>query len=296
MKLPRLILAFIATMCLIFAGNALAQTDININNTNLIRFGGSVTVPANQVVENAHAFGGNVTISPNARVVDTAIAFGGNVVLKTGARVDGDAYSFGGKIIQEPGATIGGDQATFSDSPAERLRQRHGMMSGSYGRHSFFPWYFFNAMFRISAAVVAAILGLIIIQTSPQFIPNLAAKLRHYPGLTALWGLGAIVSIIFVSVFLAITLIGIPLIPLLSLSTVVASLVGSLGVALFVGQRFNNDGKRSVSQQFLVGLAILTVLALIPFLGGLVVFLVNLFGLGAMLLWQFGRDKPEIAA
>jgi hypothetical protein len=51
-------------------------------------------------------------------------------------------------------------------------------------------------------------------------------------GLIALWGLGAIVSIVFAIVFLAISLIGIPLIPLLSLSTVVASLVGSLGVAL----------------------------------------------------------------
>jgi len=69
-----LILAFIATISLIFAGNALAQTDININNTNLIRFGGSVTVPENQVVENALAFGGSVTVSPNARVLDTAIA------------------------------------------------------------------------------------------------------------------------------------------------------------------------------------------------------------------------------
>ncbi len=127
MKLPRLILAFIATICLIFAGNALAQTDININNTNLIRFGGDVTVPANQVVENAHAFGGNVTISPNARVLD-------------------------------------------------------------------------------------------------------------------------------------------------------------------------NDGNRSILQQFSIGLAILTGLSLIPFLGGLVVFLVNLFGLGVILRWQFGRDNPQITA
>jgi hypothetical protein len=173
MKLRQLILSFIATICLIFAGNALAQTDININNTNLIRFGGSVTVPENQVVENAHAFGGSVTIC--------------DVVLKQGARVDGDAYSFGGKIVQEPGSIAGGERETFND--------RNGMMSGSYGRHRFFPWYFFNAIFRISSAVVAAILGLIILHTSPRFLPDLAAKLRQSPGLTALWGFGSIVSI-----------------------------------------------------------------------------------------------------
>jgi hypothetical protein len=288
MKWQQLILAFIATICLIFAGNALAQTDININNTNLVRFGGDVSVPANQTVENASAFGGNVTVLPNARVLDTAIAFGGDIILKAGARVDGDAYSFGGKIVQEPGAIIGGEKATFSD--------RHGMMYGSYGRQSFFAQYFFSAMFRICAAVVAAILGLIVLQTSPQFLTDLAIKLRQDPGLTALWGIGGIVAIIFGTVFLAITLIGIPLIPLLSLSAVVTSLFGSLGVALFVGESLDKNANQQTSQQFLIGLAILTVLALIPFLGGLVVFLINLFGLGVILLWKFGRAQPQMTA
>jgi hypothetical protein len=288
MKWQQLILTFIFTICLVFTGNAVAQTDININNTNLVRFGGSVSVPANQTVENASAFGGNVTVLPNARVLDTAIAFGGDIILKSGARVDGDAYSFGGKIIQEPGAIIGGEKATFSD--------RHGMMYGSYGRQSFFAQYFFSAMFRICAAVVAAILGLLILQSSSTFLPDLAEKLRQQPGLTALWGIGGIFAILFGTVFLAVTLIGIPLIPLLSLSAVVTSLVGSLGVALFVGQRLDRNDKQPASQQFLIGLAILTVLALIPILGGLVVFLINLFGLGVILLWKFGRAQPQMTA
>ena len=288
MKWQPLILAFIATICLIFAGNALAQTDININNTNLIRFGGNITVAENQTVENAHAFGGSVTVSPNARVLDTAMAFGGDVILKKGARVEGDAYSFGGKILQEPGAIVSGERATFSD--------RHGMMYGSNrGRSSFFAQYFFSTIFRISSAIVAAILGLIVLHSSPQFLPSLAAQLRQRPGLTALWGIGTIVSFVFATVFLAITLIGIPLIPLLSLTAVVTALVGSLGVALFVGQRVVGKGDRSLQQQFLVGLAIVTILTLIPFFGGLAVCLVNLFGLGVILLWQFGREKPQIA-
>ena len=114
--------------------------------------------------------------------------------------------------------------------------------------------------------------------------------------MAALWGIGAIFAILFGTVFLAITLIGIPLIPILSLSVVVTSLVGSLGVALFVGQRIDRNSQQSALQQFLIGLAILTVLTLIPFLGGLVVFLINLFGLGVILLWKFGKDQPQMAA
>lgn len=287
MKWQKLILAFIATICIIFAGNALAQTDINTNNSNLINFGSSITVPEDQTVENAIAFGGSVTVSSNAKVVNTAIAFGGDVILKKGAQVEGDAYSFGGKILQEPGAIVEGERATFSN--------RHGMMSGSdRGRSSFFARYLFRVIFRMSAAVVATILGLIILQTNPQFLPALATKLRQHSGLAALWGIGAIISFVFVTVFLAITLIGIPLIPLLSLTVVIVTIVGSLGVALFVGQCLVRDGNRSLQQQFLLGMAIATVLTLIPFFGELTVFLVNLFGLGAILLWKFGTEKPEI--
>jgi hypothetical protein len=287
MKWQQLILGFIATICLIFAGNALAQTDININNTNLIRFGGSVTVPENQVVENALAFGGSVTVSPNARVLDTAIAFGGDVILKKGVQVEGDVYSFGGKIVKEEGANIG-SRYTTDDRP--------GMMdSSNRGRGSFFYTISLSPIFRIGNAVLAAILGLIILHTNPQFLPSLATKLRQHPSLAVLWGMGAIVGIIFVNVFLAITLIGIPLIPLLSLTVIITSLVGSLGVALFVGQSLVSNRNWSLQQQFLVGLAVVTILTLIPFFGGLIIFLVNMFGLGVILLWKLGREKPQIA-
>jgi hypothetical protein len=158
--------------------------------------------------------------------------------------------------------------------------------------------YFFSTLFRIFAAVVAAILGLIVLRTNSQFLPNLATELRQHSGLTALWGLGAIVSFVFACVFLAITLIGIPLIPLiplLILTVMITTLVGSLGVALFVGQRLVRESNWSVEKQFLLGLAALSVLTLIPVLGGLVIFLVNLFGLGVILLWQFGRNEPQTA-
>ena len=288
MKYKQLILIFTATLCVLFAGNALAQTDININNTNLIRFGGSVIVLEKQVVENAISFGGNVTISPNAKVVDTAIAFGGDVLLQKGARVEGDAYSFGGKIVQEPGAIITGTSETFSNG--------YGMMDNR-GRHrnSFFVNYFFSTIFRICAAIFAGILGLILLQTSPPFIPNLATKLRQNTGLAALWGMGAIVSFVVTTVFLAITIIGIPLIPLLILTVAITALVGSLGVALFVGQSLVHNRNWSLPQQFLVGLLTLSVLSLIPFFGGLVVLLINLFGLGIVLLSQFRTGKAQIA-
>ncbi len=289
MKWKQLTLIFILAIVLLFGGNALAQTDININNTNLIRLGGNVTVIEKQVVENAHAIGGSVIVQPNGRVTKTALAIGGNVILKQGARVDGDAYAIGGKVVQAEGATIGGTKGTFGDEHDER-----GMMGMHRNRDQFLPMYFFQASFRIFAAMVGAILGIILLRTAPAFVPNLAATVRQYPGQSGLWGIGAMVALVALNIFLAITLIGIPLIPLFSLVVSLTSLVGSLGISLLIGQQVVKNSRSSSLQQFLIGLLIVTVLALIPIVGGIVVFVVSLFGLGSLLVWKLGKRQPPV--
>jgi hypothetical protein len=283
------ILTFFVTIAFLFAGNAIAQTDININNTNLFRLGGNVTVAENQVVENAHAIGGSVIIQPHARVTQSASAIGGNVVLKPGARIDGDAYAIGGKVQIAEGATIGGTKSTFDDRYDER-----GMMGRHRDGNGFLPMYFFHASFRIFSAILAAILGLILLRTAPDFLPNLAATVRQYPGESGLWGIGAIVALVVMNIFLALTLIGIPLIPLLSLFVSLTSLVGALGISLFIGQEVTKRQDRSSLQQLAIGLLIITALALIPFLGGIVVFFVSLFGLGALITWKLGKAQPPV--
>lgn len=285
MNVKQWILAFVLTLFLLFAGNALAQTDININNRNLIRLGGNVTVAEKQVVENAHAIGGSVIVQPNGRVTHTAIAIGGNVTLRKGARVDGDAYAIGGKIVQEAGATIGGAKGTFGDESGMGMQR---------ARNQFWLMYFFQAGSRIFAAIVAAILGTILLRTAPSFLPNLAATVRRYPGRSVLWGIGAVVALVVINIFLAITLIGIPLIPLISLIVSLTALVGTLGVVLLIGQQVWNNARRTRLQQFLIGLLMVTVLALIPWIGGIVVFCVSLFGLGALLAWKLGRAQPPV--
>jgi len=296
-----LIIAFISTMVFLLTGNAIAQTDLNINNTNLIRLGGSVTVVEKQVVENAIAIGGSTIVQPNGRVTKTAIAIGGDVVLKQGARVDGDTYAIGGKVIQAEGATIGGSNGTFNDQYDDQYNGREngwdngqGMMGMHRDRNQFLPMYFFHASFRIFSAIVGAILGIILLRTAPPFLPYLAAIVRQYPGQSALWGIGAVFAFVALTIFLAITLIGIPLIPLLSLMVSLTSLVGALGISLFIGQQVVKSDRRSSLQQFSVGLLIVTALALIPFVGGIVVAVVSLLGLGALLTWKLGKAQPPI--
>jgi len=44
-------------------------------------------------------------------------------------------------------------------------------------------------------------------------------------------------------------------------------------------------------QQFLIGVLILTLIGLIPVLGGLVLSVVNIFGFGALLLWLVRKQS-----
>jgi hypothetical protein len=289
MRWKQLTIMFISTIVFLFTGNAIAQTDLNINNANLVRLGGNVTVVEKQVVENAIAIGGSAIIQPNGRVTKTAIAIGGNVILNQGARVDGDAYAIGGQVVQAEGATIGGSKGIFDDQ-----YNQPGMMGMHRDRNRFLPMYFFHASFRIFSAIVAAILGIILLQTAPRFLPNLAATVRQYPGQSALWGIGAVFTLVVLNIFLALTLIGIPLIPLVSLIVSLTSLVGALGISLFIGQQVVKSDRQSSLQQFLIGLLIVTILALIPFFGGIVVSVVSLLGLGSILAWKLGKAQPPI--
>ena len=289
MNWKKLTIAFISTIVLLFAGNAIAQTDLNINNTNLIRLGGSVTVAEKQVVENAIAIGGSAIVQPNGRVTKTAIAIGGDVILNKGARVDGDAYAIEGKVVQTEGATIGGSNGTFNDQS-----DGQGMMGMHRDRDSFFPMYLVHTSLRIFSGMVGFIVGIILLRTAPSFLPNLAATVRQYLGQSALWGMGAIVIFIALNIFLAITLIGIPLIPLISVIFALTSLVGSLGISLLIGQQVVKNDRQSNVYRLLIGLLIVTVLALIPFVGGIVVFVVSVVGLGSLLIWKFGKVQPPI--
>jgi O-antigen/teichoic acid export membrane protein len=92
-------------------------------------------------------------------------------------------------------------------------------------------------------------------------------------------------------ILLAITLIGIPLLPLVGLSIAIVILLGTLGVVLWIGERVAHQPGRTRIQQFLLGILILAFIGFIPILGGIILSAINLVGFGAVLaLWL---SKPQ---
>lgn len=286
----RLILVLVSALsAILFSVASLAQADININNENIIRVGGDVIVPSNQVVENALAIGGDVTIQEGTRVTQTAIAIGGDVILEEGVRVDGDAYSVGGEVIIEEGASIGGASGTVLENGRWNVNgSRRRGIDGFLGR------YLFGSAFHLLNVVVGTIIGVLILLWRPNFLLTLAATIAQYPLQSGLWGLGGLFAVILLIILLAVSLIGIPLLPLVGLVVAITALLGTLGVALWLGQITWQASARSAVQKFLLGMLILALIGLIPILGGLVLSVANIFGFGAILAWQVGKVRPEV--
>ncbi|MBE9189781.1 hypothetical protein IQ230_05265 [Gloeocapsopsis crepidinum LEGE 06123] len=279
-----------ALIAILISATVSAQTDININDRNLIRVGGDVIVPANQVIENAHAIGGDVTIEEGARVTQTAIAIGGDVILAENARVDGDAYAVGGDIVRAEGATIGGSSQIFTE------QGRWGMRgSRRRGIDGFWFHYLSSVAAHLLTVLLSAVVGIFILRWRPNFLLNLAETVREYPVQCALWGLGGIVAVILLVILLAISLIGIPLLPLVGLSVAIVVLLGTLGVALWIGEKTRAKSEHTPVEKFLMGLLILGLIGLVPGLGGLILSVANLVGFGAVLTWLFNKRRPQLS-
>ena len=300
LKRNRAILVLVSALsAVLFSITATAQTDINVNNKNIIRVGGDVIVPPNQVVENAIAIGGDATIREGARVTQTAIAIGGDAILEKGVRVDGDVYAVGGEIIAQPGVTIGGASGTVLEDGRWGM---HG--SRRRGIDSFLVRYLFGSAFHLLNVAIGAIIGVLILLWRPNFLLTLAAIISQYPLQSGLWGLGGMLAVIVLVILLTVSLIGIPLLPLVGLAIGITALVGTLGIALWLGQRTLKapgreaqlSRRESPVQQFLLGMLILALIGLIPVLGGLVLSVANIFGFGAILAWLLGKVRPQVVA
>lgn len=268
---------------------ALARTDINLNDRDLVRVGGDVIVPAGKVVDNARAIGGDVAIEKGARVRETAIAIGGDVILAEKARVDGDAYAVGGDIIQADGASIGGASRVFTEQGRWGM---HG--SRRRGIDGFLFYYLRGLASHLFIVLFSGIIGVLLLRWRPRFLLDLADTVRQYPIQSILAGLGGIVAVICFAIFLALSLIGIPLLPLLGVSFLAVMLLGTLGVALWIGERAWTKPNSTLVRQFLVGLLVLALIGLVPGAGGLVLSAVNLVGFGAVLIWALNRPRAPI--
>ncbi len=280
-KIRLLILAFFAAFLVIFVtGVAVANNESDIT---IFKMGTDVTVPEQQVMNDAVAIGGSVTILDRGQVTNDVVAIGGDVILKPNASVGGDAVAIGGQIIKEEGAVVGGSEvAMFSN--AKVLFDRFGL---------FGTLYLTNALFSLISLIIVFAFGIFLLLLLPGHIQSITATMHQHPFKSGMWGLGGIVAItLFIALFSG-SVFGFLLIPIANLAFAVAGLLGAIATGLWIGKKVFSRRENAKFLPFSLGMLIFALLSLIPIAGGFIILMLNLFGFGAVLLSRVGTVQPE---
>lgn len=165
------------------------------------------------------------------------------------------------------------------------------------------PPHFGRDLPRTSRALagVASLIGygLILWYCLPQRANNCIDELRASPKQAVrlgIIGLALSIFLIALTILAAISLIALPLVPLLSLATGLLQITGVVGFATASGQQLRimiGDPIEHRISDLIVGILALMLLATIPWIGVFVLQIGCLLGIGALVTTRFGQEYPQ---
>jgi hypothetical protein len=214
--------------------------------------------------------------------------------------VEGDVEVGRGDVELGPGAQVGGDihygsgEVDGNTQAVEGTIRAGGMgpsMDHEWGRFGILNvvgWMFAAAVFA-ACSVLAAVLA-------PGPLQAAARRAEESPGMSLLFGVASVPAVVVLCVVLAVSIIGIPLLLLLTPAYLALLFFGALVAAYFVGRRVVfATGRYYIGNAFAaaVGAIILAAAYLIPVLGGLLIYGLALFGTGASILALVSRRRAR---
>jgi hypothetical protein len=127
----------------------------------------------------------------------------------------------------------------------------------------------------------------------------IAQEIQTYKVKSFFWGFLATLMIVPFFMLLAISIIGITLIPLVFTLLLMAFILGYISSGKIIGNYFlvniSRRPTKSLAGETILGLMLLLLIGWIPYVGWLVKFFALTFGLGGVLLALFNRKHLPIA-
>jgi len=235
-----------------------------------------------------------VTIPPGARVPGPVYVIGGE--LRVAGEVAGDVTQLAGTVSVEAGAVIAGElqhvAGTLSIDSATEIGRRTSLDltgSGTAAPGS-------GLLPGMSLALLLAGVGYLLARRKPNALANVSTAVRAHPVVTLTVGTLAFLTAISTLVFMAFTLV---LIPVTILGLIVGVLTlgyGLVGWGHLVGT-FLPIHRRGLATALgvVVLMAVLSLVSLVAVVGDLVVAALILSGMGAVLVTYYGVApfRPE---
>ena len=250
-------------------------------------FGRSLTIGADETVDKAVAIGGSVMVAGHVRY--DAVAIGGSVTILPGASVGGDSVAIGGAVSVAEGATLEGDNVSLGGPIPTTVGSMTRWVVG--GPHMFSMFRFAS---RLTRAVLLFVIAVLIAMAFPGALTRVGAYLVDRPGLSALGGVAILLGFVPLCVLLAVTIIGIPLIPVAVMLLVALFLFGFTVSAAWLGERLPFLQEKTPVKTVALGGVVFVLVGLIPWIGTVALMLAAAFSAGATLLSRFGRT-PAVA-
>jgi uncharacterized RDD family membrane protein YckC len=278
----------------------------------IVRIGQDYVVRAGETVDDVVIVSGSLRIDGHVEG-DVAVIVG-TVDLGSGAVVDGNVVNVGGGVTAQPGATINGDLVTVGGgltAPVAFLPRGEQVVVGSaeIGRHvrAFVPWVTRGLLlgrpivpglgwvwvFLAIAFFVSLVLSLIFEPAVRTCATAIAAK----PLTTFLTGLLVLLLVGPIVFILAVSVVGIVVIPFVACALLIAFILGKIAVTRWLGwcvvREDETDSRLQVVRSFVIGFVIISLAYMVPVLGLLTWALTGVLGLGAATATLFRTLRRE---
>ncbi len=259
----------------------------------VVSIGGNVEVDG-EVGQSAVAVLGNVKLTPKAHVHEDTVAVMGSIEADSGAKVRGNTVAVGGKLNVADGAQIGGDKVNVGlPGPLGNFDWLRNWIK--YCLFEFRP-----LAFQVGFVwVIAAIYLLLYLLVALGFSRPVATCVEHLKTRAAtmfLFGLLAKLVVTFLYLILFVTGVGVILIPVIGMAVTVFTILGKVAILEWIGGKLGKhfgDRFQTPLPAFLLGAAVLTLLYVIPLVGGLTALLFGVWGLGVGVVYVFGGLRRE---
>ncbi|MBN8554837.1 MAG: hypothetical protein J0L93_05275 [Deltaproteobacteria bacterium] len=312
MKMKTWIFSSVAALCLLTGlpqAFVLAQTtSVESEASSTLVISKDMSIPAGQNFESVVVLKGNVDIHGK---VENLIVVSGRVHLFAGSEIADQLIVLQGSVQQDDGAIVP------LNAPTKRTwSEKWRDLKGKFGREIDSGWLSFDGfqdrtdkffeqfagLFWIPLAIALPLaclivlfgIALIFLFIAPRISLFADESFQKHPLASLIWGMCAYILFVPILGLMAISLIGIPLIPIFVLFAVLILFAGFFSVCRSLGMIALKDRVQNKSVlSTLIGIVIIFLISFIPFFGRSLIFLIMVAGTGAMLRSLIHKESVE---